>query len=305
VRSLTRPGVLLTIALAVVALPAAASSALAASSASTANSVTFQDSTGETPNAPDITTITVSNTDAGQISFRVNIPNRPTLGQDMVLDLWINSDNNVNTGAPDIAGVDYVIQLVRGEISLFRWDGTDFTRRFGDPPAVTLNFAYQGGITVRIAASELGNTKRFMFFTDVLSGCTVDPETQDLDCAAAVGDIAPGGGVGLYPYEVKTAKPTLLVRRVSAGKPTAGKPFTLRMRTARSDTGATVQNGRVTCVGRAGNARLRATMQRVVGGWATCTWNLPPNSKGKRFRGSVTIVFEGLRAAESFSGRIG
>jgi hypothetical protein len=46
-------------------------------------------------------------------------------------------------------------------------------------------------------------------------------------------------------------------------------------------------------------------VQRVVGGFATCTWNLPPNSKGKRFRGSVTIVFEGLRAAESFSGRIG
>jgi hypothetical protein len=77
------------------------------------------------------------------------------------------------------------------------------------------------------------------------------------------------------------------------------------MRTARSDTGAIVQNGRVSCLGRAGNARLRATVQRVVGGWATCTWLLPPNSKGKRFRGSVAIVFEGLRAAESFSGRIG
>jgi hypothetical protein len=73
----------------------------------------------------------------------------------------------------------------------------------------------------------------------------------------------------------------------------------------RSDTGATVQNGRVTCVGRVGNARLRARVQRVIGGWVTCTWNLPPNSKGKRFRGSVSIAFEGLRASESFASRIG
>ena len=98
---------------------------------------------------------------------------------------------------------------------------------------------------------------------------------------------------------------TLVVKRVTQGRPTAGKPFTVRMVAARSDTGATVRNGRVTCVGRVGNARLKAQLQRVVGGAATCTWNLPATSKGKRFRGSVSLVFEGLRATESFSTRIG
>jgi hypothetical protein len=310
VRSLTRPGVLLTIALAVVALPAAASSAFAAQSAPAAvaaNTTTYQDSTGENPAAPDITTLTTSNTDAGMLSFRVNVPNRPAFAQDMLVVLFVDADNNASTGDPDPLGqgVDYVIEVFGGEAALFRWDGTNFTRRAGDPPATSLIFSYQGGITINISAAELGNTRALKFSVIVFSGITIDPTTNDLDFTNSVGDIAPAAGAGLYAYQVVIARPTLVVRGVSAGKPTAGKPFTLRMRTARSDTGAIVQNGRVSCLGRAGNARLRATVQRVVGGWATCTWLLPPNSKGKRFRGSVAIVFEGLRAAESFSGRIG
>ena len=50
------------------------------------------------------------------------------------------------------------------------------------------------------------------------------------------------------------------------------------------------------CIGRLGNARLKAQVQRVQGGAAICTWNLPANAKGKTFRGSVTVAFEGLKA---------
>ena len=149
VRPLTRPWLVLAMAAAVVALPAAASGALSAPSAPTApaaNSTTFQDSTGENAGAPDITTITVANTDAGMLSFRVNIPNRPTLDQGTIVEIWVDSDNKTTTGSPELAGVDYVMQLVRGEINLYRWDGTDFTRRFGDPSAVSLTFSYQGGV---------------------------------------------------------------------------------------------------------------------------------------------------------------
>ena len=78
----------------------------------------------------------------------------------------------------------------------------------------------------------------------------------------------------------------------------------MRLVAARSDTGAVLQSGRVTCVGRAGNTRLRAQVARVAAGAATCTWNIPPNAKGKQFRGTVTVVFEGLRASSSMSRRI-
>ena len=309
VRPLTRPWLVLATAVAVVALPAAASGALSAPSATdavAANSATFQDSTGESAGAPDITTITVSNTDAGMLSFRVNIPNRPTLDQGTIVEIWVDSDNKSTTGSPDLGGTDYVMQLVRGEINLYRWDGTDFTRRFGDPSAVTLTFSYQGGVTVRISAAELGNTKKFKFFVDVISGCTVDPVTQDLDCASALDDVAPGGGAGLYPYDVKLTPPTLVVKSLkpTPARPAAGRPFALRLVAARSDTGAVVQNGRVTCVGRAGNARLRAQVQRVQGGAATCIWNIPAGAKGKTFRGSVSVSFEGLKAGQSYTGKV-
>ena len=225
----------------------------------------------------------------------------------MWFEVWVNSDNNLQTGDPELAGVDYVMQLIRGEILLYRWDGSSFTRRLGDPPATSLSYAYQSGVlTVRISTSELGNTKGFTFLVVAIGGVVFDPVTGDPDDTNAAVDVAPGGGAGLYPYEVKVTPPTLVVRSLkpTPKNPTAGRPFTLKLVAARSDTNAVVQNGRVTCVGRIGNARLRAQVQRVQGGAATCTWSLPPTSKGKTFRGSVGVVFEGLRASQAYSGKV-
>jgi hypothetical protein len=309
VRLPIRTGLVLAVAAFVVALPTAAGAlptTAASPAVATANTQTYQDSTGEDPAAPDITTIVVSNDDAGIINFRVNVPNRPTLGQDMYMLLFVDSDGNPATGAADFGGVDYVMELVRGEIALFRWDGTDFSRRFGDPSAVTLSFSYQAGVTIRISAAELGNTRNLRFFTIVESGIVVDPMTGDLDFTNAVGDAAPGGGVGLYAYRVVIARPTLVIRSVRAtpAVPRAGQTFTLRMVVARSDTNAVLQNGRVTCVGRVAGRRLTAQLARVQGGAVTCTWQLPASAKGKTFRGAVTVVFEGLRASRSFSARV-
>jgi hypothetical protein len=311
VRLPTRTGSLLAIAVAVVALPAVALGALPSGKASpalpAANSTTYTDSTGEDPAAPDITTIVVSNDDAGIVSFRINISNRAQLGQDMYMILFVDTDNNTATGSPDLAGVDYVFELIRGEINLFKWDGTGFTRRFGDPSAVTLSFSYQAGITVRISAAELGNTARFNFIVEVDSGVVFDPVTGAPDFTNAKSDVAPGGGAGLFPYTVTIAKPTLLVRRFTttpAAAPAAGKQFTIRLVTSRSDTGAVIQNGRVTCVGRAGTTRLRAQTARVTAGAAVCTWLIPKGAKGKTFRGSVAVSFEGLNASRSISRRI-
>ena len=61
--------------------------------------------------------------------------------------------------------------------------GRTYTRRLGDPSAVTLDFSYQGGVTVRISAAELGNTKVFKFFVFAATGCTVDPTARILTAA--------------------------------------------------------------------------------------------------------------------------
>ena len=110
--------------------------------AGASNTVTFQDSTGE-PGVKDITTVVISNDDKGLVTIRLNVPSLPTYTVDVDVDLFIDSDNNAATGSTDIPGVDYVIQLYRGEINLYKWDGTDFTRRFGDPPATTLIYNWR------------------------------------------------------------------------------------------------------------------------------------------------------------------
>ena len=65
-----------------------------------------------------------------------------------------------------------------------------------------------------------------------------------------------------------------------------------------------VQNGKVTCVGKVGNARLKAQFQRVAGGAAVCAWQIPPKAKGKTFSGSVGVVFEGLKASRGYAGKV-
>jgi hypothetical protein len=298
------------VAVAIVALPTAASGSPSASTApiaTSANSQTYQDSQGENPAAPDISTIRVSNTDAGVLSFRIAVPNRPTLAQDMWFEVWVNTDNNLQTGDPELGGVDYVMQLIRGEVLLYRWDGTGFTRRLGDPPATSLSFAYQSGaLTIRISRSELGNTNRFTFFIVAIGGVVFDPVTGEPDPDTGQVDVAPGGGSGLYAYQVRITPPSLVVRNLkpTPARPAAGRAFTLRLTAVRSDTNAAVQNGRVTCVGRVGNARLRAQVQRVIGRAAVCTWSIPANAGGKSFRGSVAVTFEGLRAVQGYTARV-
>jgi hypothetical protein len=309
VRPVTRPWVVLAIAVAVVALPTVASGALStptAPSAIAANSTTYMDSSGENPAAPDITTLTTSNTDAGLVTFRVTIPNRATLTQDMLVLLFVDSDANAQTGDPESLGADYVVQVFGGDAALFRWDGTDFTRRAGDPPATSLIFTYQGGVSITISAAELGNTKKLGFAVIAISGVTTDPTTGDVDFTNAVADTAPAAGAGLYQFEVKTQPARLVVKSLkpSPATPSAGRSFSLRLVATRSDTGAAVQNGRVTCVGRVGSARLKAQVQRVQSGAAVCTWTIPASAKGKTFRGSVAVVFEGLKASQGYAGKI-
>jgi hypothetical protein len=289
---------------AVIVLPLLASGALASPGSGTvlaANSSTYQDSVGEDAAGPDITTIVASNDDAGTLTFKVNIPNRAQLSQDLGFFMDIDSDANQATGDPQNFGADYIVQLLLGEVLLFKWDGTDY--RISATQS-SLVYSWTAGPTIRINASDLGNTRKLAFDAFAVSGIVFDQTTGAIDCSACHRDFAPA--VGLYPYQLKITKPTLVVKSLkpTPAKPTAGQPFTLRLVAARSDTGAVVQNGRATCVGRVGSARISAQVQRVQGRAAVCTWNIPANAEGKTFRGSVSVVFEGLRASQSYAGKI-
>ncbi|OFW75658.1 MAG: hypothetical protein A2Y55_04190 [Actinobacteria bacterium RBG_16_68_12] len=223
----------------------------------------------------------------------------------MAVVMFLDSDANQATGDPENLGADFIIELFSGEIILFRWDGTDFSV---SATQASLSYSWSGGATIRINASDLNNTRRLNFDVTAISNIAFDPVTGEADCgpggANCKRDFAPA--VGFYTYEVKITPATLVVRRVTTtpATPVAGKPFTMRLVAARSDTGAVLQNGRVTCIGRAGTTRLRAQAARVTGGAAVCTWLIPKTATGKTFRGTTTVAFEGLRATRSISRKI-
>lgn len=302
-------GVVSAAALTALALiPGPASGAEARSGA---NSATFRDSSGEDAAGPDITTVVVSNNDAGMLEFRINIPNRPTLTQDMLMDVEVDTDGNASTGQPPL-GIDYVIELSAlrppAEVNLFKWDGTNFTRRAGDPPASSLIFSYaNGAVTVEISARELGATKRFNFDVTAITGIVINPDTGELDGTNARFDAAPDAGHGLWNYEVKTAPLRLLARSFGStpARPRSGKPFTVRLTAARSDTGAVLASGVVTCTARVGGRSLTARTHRIVNRRAVCAWVIPAAAKGQRMSGSITVVFEGLRVTRSFAATVG
>jgi hypothetical protein len=269
-----------------------------------ANSKTFDDSTGESADAPDITSVVVSNTNAGLITFKINIPNRPTLTEDMEMDIFVDSDINTSTGDPDFLGTDYAIQLFGSRVDMFRWDGKTYSRTATDPPQTSLVFSYAGGVTVKISAAELGNTTRLNFFADAISGIALDAN-GDPDFTKAKFDFAPDLGHGLWNYEVKTAPLKLVAKKFTAGKPRAGTLYTVRLVAARNDTGAVLEGGQVSCKASVGGRPIAARTHRIVNKEARCVWLIPSTARGETIRGSIAVAFEGRKVSKSFAKTIG
>jgi hypothetical protein len=288
-----------TIFFAVLVLAAGGAWAPAATTKAAAGSTTFQDSTAERPDSPDITTVVVANTNAGAITFRVNGPTRLT--DDMLVDIVVDSDNTATTGDPDTGG-EYAIELFGGEANLFKWDGTNFSRRTNDPPQSTLTFSQ---LAISINASELGNTTRFNFAITVITGVTV--VNGDLDFSSARADFAPDLGHGLWNYKVNTAPLKLVAKgfKLTPSRPVAGRTFTAALTVARNDTGAVLKGGTVVCTATVGGARITARVRKFVGTQARCAWSVPGSARGRPFRGSIAVVFEGRRISRSISATVG
>jgi hypothetical protein len=295
-------GVSAVTAAAVLCTAGGAWTSAAAPTVATANSITFQDSTGERPDSPDITTVVVSNTNSGDLTFKINP--FPRLTDDMLVGIDIDSDANAATGEPN-TGLDYAIEVFRGDSALFRWDGTNFTRRQNDPPSATLTFAGPT-LTTKINASELGNTTHLKFGVTVITGIVVD-SSGELDGTNARLDFAPDQGHGLYDYPVRTAPVRLLAKKfaLSPSRPTAGRTLTANLTVARNDTGATLKGGTVACTATVGGARIAVRVHRFVGSQARCAWVIPSSARGKSIRGSITVLFEGKRITRNFAARVG
>jgi hypothetical protein len=256
-----------------------AGSSVAAVSA--AKRVRFSDARREDPPAPDIAAVIVSNTDAARpsastIAFRIEIPNRRILTEDMSIAVGVDADDDPRTGAPEQAefpGADY----------LFVWD-----RALGDrahllrcaracrtASAPSFRFSYAHGATFSVTAGDLDDTRGFRFSVRAFSG--------------SFGDFAPADGRS-WGYR-------LLVRKPAA--PRGSRTLTVRFTVTLAD-GTVLTRGRVSCTATVGGKRVAPRSARFVGRRATCVFVLPLSSVGKTIRGTITVVSGGTRVTKSF-----
>jgi hypothetical protein len=287
--------VLIAVAAAFVALPAVA---LGGSSHIATNSKSFPDSTGEDANAPDVTAIDVSNTDAGMITFHIGISNRPTFTPDMAVLVWLDTDANAATGDAQSLGAEYVIELDPGAVGLFKWNGTTYDNA---PSSTTLTYSYDStGATIRIGVQDLGGTKAINFGADAISGITTDA-SGNADFTNTHRDLAPDPGHGFYNYAVLTKltlKQTAFSYTPKPAKP--GAKLTASLAATESDTSGPVTKATVACVATVKGAKLSAT-HSLANGIASCFWKVPKTAKGKTLIGKITITVQGTTLSHGFT----
>jgi len=116
----------------------------------------YTDTQGDDNAAPDITSVTVSESPDGTLTLAVAVRNYQTLPADSWFNVWFDLDSNQDTGdAGDEALVRY---LSSGEIEFFLWDGSELVE--GSTAGMTGRFE-AGVLTVNLPKSALGTMPGF------------------------------------------------------------------------------------------------------------------------------------------------
>lgn len=289
--SLKRSRAALTIALALSALAAAAASADAS----------FEDPAGDILGAaPDVTTVAVSNTPDGNITFQITIANYQALppppSARVHLALFFDLDRNQSTGelGNEAEAVFVNILVNNGAVDFRRWDGSQMV----DVPETKMSSSLSAGVLAfTVNRSELSNVTGFAFRVEALTF---------VDGVGPRFDFAPDEGYWTYDLVVPPPPPPPLSASKPVGTPTrpvAGRRFTVRSVVTRSDTGEAVTAGSVMCTARVGTVRLPAEGRFRVGR-AQCVMAVPRKAKGKALRGSMAVRAVGASVTTRYSFRV-
>jgi len=253
----------------------------------------FPDAASDQDAAPDITSVRVSDSKDGWVSFAIATPNYATLPGESALIISIDSDNRASTGDD---GSEILITSVGGESVLERWNATASAWRDDTAPTRVRSRNDENLVTVDVHRSELGEAVRFGF--EVIAA---DINTAEGTVLAV--DFAPDD-FGFFKYALVN-KPAI---RLIAGKtlanpvqPRAGKPFTVSMPVRRSDTNRAITSGAVSCNVTADGKKVRAA-GRVRSGRAQCTFVVPANASV--VRGSMTVRTGGTAVTARFSFKV-
>jgi hypothetical protein len=261
-----------------VAAIACASAAVAAQPAFGAGPATYVDGARDAAGrAPELTTVVVTNDDAGVVRFRINVGNQPRLARDARLELFLDTDRNAGTGDPLSLGADYrfVLDGATQTFDFARWDGAHFD---STAPSASVRVWYWSGVSVTIDRADLGGTSALAFsIRSVAPGRT--------------GDAAPNQGTWTYELGAGGVNPPDIDSfsyRVRPASPRAGERWQLRVDAVRL-VGSTrsVRPTRWSCRAALAGRRLRGS------GAGGCTFRLPRSARGKRLAVTITVAYLG------------
>lgn len=224
--------------------------------------------------APDITTTVVSNDDAGNIRFRINLANQIHLARDSSLYLYIDADRDPTTGSASVQGADYMLE-VDGSLEAYvlsRWS-EPLWQPVAPAPGRVNDWS---GLTITLNKLDLGGTTAFNFFVRTESG------------GADRADVAPTTGTWTYALGTGGSL-TPEIRRLSAYAsslaPRAGDRFQVSRISLTLEDGSTVAPERASCSAKIGSATLLPR--------GTCVFRLPRTAHRKTMNVTVSAVYRG------------
>ena len=287
------------VGLSLVGLVAAVPVGTASSSATALNSVTYDDRIGDSGTAPDVSTVVVSNDDAGMLSIAITFPNRTAFAGTDYLDVDFNTDGDLATGEWP-GGSDYGIEYFSGG-RILEWRYDEDEEDWVQTPMKTLTSMWSAStLTLKLSATDLASTRRFTFlvYTDA------NPDNRN-----APFDWAPDEGTPPWVYEVKLPAPTLAVKSLDctpeparAGKLMTGKAVVAVTRAGMPEVLA--PTAKVTWRATFANVRLRPLSTTRAGGTLRSTWKLPTTVKAKVVRITLTITSDGVTVTKTHLHRV-
>lgn len=286
-------------------LAACAAALLAAVPLSAATvDASFTDPAGDAGDAPDITAIQVSYDSGGNILFHLTLTNfTPEADVAILFDI----DRNASTGSS--SGMEYQLGLgLSADASesgwwLGQWNGS----AWADAPShstvrVSANSTYAD---FRVNKSEIGNPTAFAFAVGSLrysaDAITAADRAPDSSLQTFSYDMTPAATPTPTPTTPPTPKPVVVKPVFGTAKlsvpPVAGKKVVFTLAVKRSDNGAPLTTGAMTCDPSVAGTAL-GHVESFKGGTAKLAFTIPRTAKGKTLKVKVTIVNAGRAATK-------
>jgi hypothetical protein len=257
------------------------------------------DPAGDSGNAPDITTISVRNDNAGKLTWEIGIGNRSSWTGNDFVQIPIDADRRFSTG-PD-GGFEHTIQADAdgGVTTLFGWDGTDYF----DARSKTATSSFANGVlTISIDFRELGTDRpRFYLYSD----------TSPTDADNQWDDAPPSPDAFIYPVLV----PVLLDKFAPPKSVRAGKSLAASITVWTDDE----KSPKISCKAKAGGKAVAGKSSwaylKVLSpeedlaeaahkGLAGCRFAVSKSLRGKALSVTVTLTKEGVALKKTFVAKI-